>query len=188
MVTMFSSVAEILTYEGSAKDIILNYVAFFINTIALAAVCIGSARSRCGENGSRKQPTISNHSTWLLITLFLVFFQIFLCSVIVRCVGISVVWSAQCSFSLLKFLSLQNSFSKKSLFAAILISTSLSLALWIYYLIVSDLLTTIAHICSFFLGLALYILLHIMCRGGEPPSQGEENPLRCKPESYRVQY
>jgi hypothetical protein len=179
---MFSSVPEILTYDGSATDIILNYVAFLANTIALAAVCIGSARSRCGENRSRKQPTIivlSNHSTWLLITLFLVFFQIFLCSVIVRCVGISVVWSAQCSFSLLLFLFLQNPFSKKSLFASTLISTSLSLALWIYYLIVSDLITTIAHICSIVLGLALFILLRIMCRGGEPPSQGEENPLMC---------
>lgn len=184
---MFSSVAEILTYDGSVTDVLLNYTAFIVNTIVLAALCLSSARSRCEDNRSRKQPMIfalSDHCTWIMVTLFLVCLQIFLCSVIVRCVGISVVWSAQCGFSLLTFLFLPNPFSNKKLSAAVLVSTSLILALWIYYLIASDLITTIAHICSIFLGVALFILLRKLCRPqGELTRQGEENTERGEPRS-----
>lgn len=184
---MFSSVADILTYDGSVTDVVLNYTALIVNTIVLAALCICSSRSRCDDNRNRKQPMsfdLSDHCTWVLVTLFLVCFQIFLCSVIVRCVGISVVWSAQCGFSLLKFLFLPNLFSKKKLSAAVLVSISLSLALWIYYLIASDLITTIAHICSIVLGVALFILLRMLCRPqGELTRQGEEHAVTGEPRS-----
>lgn len=178
-----STVVQILTYDGSETDIILNYLTFFVNTLVLAAVCRSSATStssRYDENTSRNLPrkiSLSRNRTWLWVTSLLFLFQIFLCSVLVRCVGISVVWSAQCSFSVvtLHFYQIYN--DNRILSAAVFTSTCLSVTLWIYYIVVSDLITTVAHFCSILLGLVLYALNTKMCTDGMPQQQEEENAL-----------
>ena len=69
----------ILTYDGSSTDIIINYTMLAINLLITAFV-------------NRHQGVL----WWVnvLLTAFLFAFQIVLCLVI-GCMGISVVWSAQ---------------------------------------------------------------------------------------------
>jgi putative Mn2+ efflux pump MntP len=86
-----------------------------------------------------------------------------------NCVGISIVWSANCGFSLVTYyyFAIKNEVYKnksKTLKIKIgLIFTFLyCIVIWIYYCIVEHFITTVAHICAFLLGFLIGFFYQIL--------------------------
>ena len=148
---MTTSLLGILTYEGCTADIALNYFALAINTLTLIRLC------------HHLQFSYSHRSirhVWIMLTLFLLVFQIVLC-LFVGCSGISIVWSAQIGFCWF-FRSAYSTQSPETYVLRLLlgISTLLSCGLWIYYAVIADQLTTLAHGCAVLLGMLLAWIVH----------------------------
>ena len=83
------------------------------------------------------------------------------------CSGVSVVWSALDGCTLYLFYSNpRNAFNKdeKGILSAFLaISWLYSLCLWVYYMVVADWLTSLAHLLAVLLG---GLISHVMCKCG----------------------
>ena len=87
----------------------------------------------------------------------------------VDCRGISIVWSAYCGYILYLYYILKKQFIHyyypSNLFEiSLILSILYDLSLWIYYGIVSDTLTTIAHIAAILLGFLIAIIFHCIVR------------------------
>lgn len=83
------------------------------------------------------------------------------------CTGISIIWSANCGFTTYFYyfvsrrLSLYKAENDKLIFTSLLVSLLYATTLWIYYAIVEDILTTIAHIAAVALGYFIsFLLIH----------------------------
>lgn len=127
----------ILTYDGSTTDIIINYTMLAINLLITAFV-------------NRHQGVL----WWVnvLLTAFLFAFQIVLCLVI-GCMGISVVWSAQFGYyGVLAAFGKRPITEQKELLCAVLFGVVATLLTWLYYLVTAEAITTVAHLCAALMG------------------------------------
>ena len=150
---MNETLVGILTYDGCSTDIALNYVALTINTLALIRLSyhLQSSYTYCR----------SVRHVWILLALFLLVFQVVLC-LLVGCSGISIIWSAQIGFCW-SFRSAYHSPSSSEtirLHLLVGISSVLDCGLWIYYSVIADQLTTLAHGCAVLLGMLLARIVH----------------------------
>ena len=152
---MTKTVSSILNYEGCRVDVAINYVAlifsFFPSILQLYYLPL--------DYGTHIR------YLWLPLVSFLFAFQIELC-LNVGCSGISIVWSALCGFNIFLYLRIKHRYTdnlghNQYLHIAMVLSTVYSTIAWVYYAIVSDALTTIAHICAILLGVIFAILFEI---------------------------
>jgi hypothetical protein len=153
-----SQIQDILVYDGSETDVVLNYTAVAITLTPILLILFelpGSFRLW--------------RLIWIPLLIFLFVFQIALC-IIVGCFGVSIVWSALCGFSVYLYYLILNSADvvigktrllliRFSLSSSVLLSTGL----WIYYAATSDVITTVAHLCAIMLGVALAFFFDLFC-------------------------
>eukprot|EP01038_Epipyxis_sp_PR26KG_P008644 gene8644-11684_t len=144
---------NILSYDGSVLDCALNYVALIVTSVALTFAFISTSWH---DERLQRLPFLM-----IPIEIFLFIFQIVLC-VIESCVGISVVWSGLCGINMLWMYwfcnspnSLNNCKMNDVSATFFILSLLFCVAIWIYYAIVDNLLTSIAHFCAILLGFAL---------------------------------
>ena len=84
---------------------------------------------------------------------------------IVKCQGVSIVWSALCGYNPLTYYKLLDiyDYSKSTqsfISITLAISCLYSVILWVYYAVVEEALTTIAHLCALILGIAIAYILN----------------------------
>ena len=150
---MNKTVTGILTYYGCTDDVILNYTSLTCSTVALATLCY---HLQAQYEGSIRY-------IWILLTLFLLLFQIGLC-LVVSCSGISIIWSSQiglCWFFIPAFFTEQA--EKSNILPSLTLvglSSLLASSLWTYYYLTAELLTTVAHACAVLLGALCGWLVH----------------------------
>ena len=156
MSSLISSVEGILCYEGNVIDIVLNYT-------AIAATIVPTILIYC------YLPLEYEHLRlfWIPYVILLFIFQVSLC-LIVGCFGVSIVWSALCSFAIYSYVLFISSRSYSiPLGNLVLIQSSLStstlfsILLWIYYAVVADFITSLAHLCAVLLGLVSGLALKL---------------------------
>lgn len=154
---IWHTVWQILTYQGSNIDIVINYV---MCCVALYA-CLTVDRPPSPIQESRRRPRCTYSAFIIFETVALLLYQVILCignllwhssrgtRLIsfegVHCTGVSIVWSAlfgtYCFFDRHRFPAL------KSLTYVFVTS-----AVWAYYFATEDGLTTVAHFSAFILG------------------------------------
>jgi hypothetical protein len=155
----------IFTYNGSTLDIALNYSVFLINVI----YCTASLENR---------KVIASG-----VFLGVVAFQWILC-LILGCSGISIIWCAMCGWSMnqrrclassrdvvpdTRFQSATETIRRMYPFVMLLDG-----AVIVYYSVVTEVITTVAHICALILGAALY---HCFASNGMARPVRSETPL-----------
>lgn len=151
----FPRVLEILTYDSSPTDIVLNYVALGV-TLGHVVVVLRPLK-----------PRLFGQRFWIPLTGFLFTFQIGLC-MFDGCVGISIVWCAYCGFGTTLRSYLQKNKrppadKKRSDLTERYwwwMSLSVSTALCVYYAVVEEPITTVAHGCAIVLGGAIGYLFN----------------------------
>ena len=145
-------VAAILTYDGSFENVLINYTMVVVTLYTLLLL----------------QPIsqLPRYSLFILISsVFLVTYQIGVC-LVVQCVGISIVWSAY-SGMIYTILHDHARRSEDPIDENILFQVRLQflgvLSVWMYYLFVEEIITTIAHILAFILGMSITYLYIWIC-------------------------
>jgi hypothetical protein len=143
---MPASVTSILCYNGSHIDVLLNYSALIIDSTSTIILLHHLPSSSFGR--------LRYFSFPFIILLFL--FQVELC-LIVGCTGISIIWSALCGFNLYSYscfskLEIYDKFNQLFLQQVLVSSSIFSLSLWMYYFVVADGMTSLAHLCAVLLG------------------------------------
>ena len=145
-------VIAILTYDGSFENVLINYTMLVVTLYTLLLL----------------QPIsqLPRYSMFLLASsVFLITYQIGLC-LLVQCVGISIVWSAY-SGMIYSILHDHAKRSEEPLDENILFQVRLQflgvLSVWMYYLFVEEIITTVAHILAFFLGIIITYLYIWLC-------------------------
>ena len=127
------NVHEILTYDGSATDIILNYIALVVTLFPFLFFLL--------KGGSGKILI-----WWGTVFIFLWAFQIGLC-LAEGCTGISIVWNAVIGHGVVDHMR-ETVFN----FRVLLFSGIFAAVIDAYYLFSTDLITTAAHACALLLG------------------------------------
>jgi inner membrane protein involved in colicin E2 resistance len=136
------TLSDILTYNGSVLDSVLNWVMLILSLLPAVRLCLPPFGWR-----------LRHYVEWLVVCIGLFVFQIILC-ILADQVGISVVWSAMIGYSAMGayfFVPLSSILFTVSFAIAVLAA----LAVWIYYAVVEDLLTTIAHLYAVVLGVII---------------------------------
>jgi hypothetical protein len=148
--SLWQKTACILTYEGSWGDVFINYVLLLIN----AAACWGAHR--------RQRRAVSTVTAFGAL-VFTVSYQIVLC-LIVQCSGVSVVWCAMVGWvfhqergALTKDVRRHpnDDTEERKVVRMLLFTLAIDLASIIYYAVISDPITTVAHICAIIMGILL---------------------------------
>ena len=143
-ISLQREVVAILTYDGSQENILINYVMLLITLYTLLLL--------------QKVSKLPHYLIFLVFSsVFLAGYQVGLC-LIVQCVGISIIWSAYSGmiYSILHDHSKRSDevvdenimFQVRFQFLAVLI-------VWVYYLLIEDIITTVAHILAFILGIGI---------------------------------
>eukprot|EP01060_Flectonema_neradi_P008515 TRINITY_DN16088_c0_g1_i1.p1 TRINITY_DN16088_c0_g1~~TRINITY_DN16088_c0_g1_i1.p1 ORF type:complete len:151 (+),score=23.65 TRINITY_DN16088_c0_g1_i1:229-681(+) len=127
------TVNEILTYDGSSTDIILNYIAL--------VVCLFPFLFFLLKGGGGKVVY-----WWVAAFMFLWAFQIGLC-LAEGCTGISVVWNAIIGHAVVDHIR-----EKVFHFRILLFAGVFAAVIDAYYLFTAEMLTTVAHVCALLLG------------------------------------
>jgi hypothetical protein len=147
--TLIHQVETILTYNESLSDIYINYFLILVTFTTLLTI-----------PSSMNSPY---YKYYLIIsTLFLIMYQITLC-LIVGCVGVSIVWSAYSgmSYCLLlhndKYKIVNFQFQHKFL---IYIQFMIVILTWLYYYFMEEIITSIAHILAFLLGMGIHYIYY----------------------------
>ena len=171
---MLEEVESILTYDNSLLDVLINY---FLWMISLLSVCqvnyyfindsINSFSFRSDDSNLLKCMTFPVMSQ---VGLFV--FQVGLC-LVVGCVGISIIWSANMGIICIILHYFHNRrerngslrFCFNDLLKTSCVVLAMCFAAWVYYAFVEEPLTTIAHISAYILGCLIatsYIKVYIM--------------------------
>lgn len=140
---MYGHVLCILSYEGSALDIEINYTVLILN---LCVAAVPFFRSYCTHDTSvttsSARTSLDPGGVWAILSLvFVIGFQIVLC-VLVHCTGISIIWCAVGGWILMDWKYGHNDLSLTRQQANVLI---IDLFVIIYYFIVAEIITTLAH-------------------------------------------
>lgn len=160
--SLMSHVQDVLTYHGSETDVILNYTAIVVTLTPILLILYElPERFRLWR------------FIWIPLLIFLFVFQVVLC-LIVGCYGVSIVWSALCGFSVYIIYWNFNSadvINRKTRLLLIRLSLSssalFSTALWMYYAVTSEIITTVAHLCAILLGVTLAFFFDLFCQSPE---------------------
>lgn len=144
----------ILTYGGNQTDIAINYAVLVINMTACAFILGQESR----ENQRRA----------LLSFLFVVSFQVGLC-LMLGCAGISIIWCACAGWMIQRARNIpreqsdaMNEETSRSCEPQLQtvcpqITLVLDAAAILYYLLTTEFITTVAHICAILMGMLLYL-------------------------------
>jgi hypothetical protein len=140
----------ILSYAGSTKDVVLNYLVLLINL----SYCVAAV-----ANHHRVQ-NVQRFALGAL--LFVVLFQISLCLAL-GCSGISIIWCAMGGWTMSERrrvvdTNTMDEESPRSLKLLINLGQVVILvdsAVIVYYAVVEEMITTAAHICALILGAVL---------------------------------
>ena len=147
-------VACILTYNNHTLDIYLNYTALLFAVVPLCLIFT------CADK--TKYSIFVRFVSWISVLFGLILFQLLLC-MLMHCAGISIVWSALCSFSPYVFFKMRTldatAYQRIQDVHAISVTLYLSLfycsCLWVYYAVTVAFITTLAHVCAFIMGIVL---------------------------------
>ncbi len=122
----------ILLYDGSILDTVMNYTVLFANLV-VAAIPIWN--SRVGFRGAS------------LALLFVIFFQVFLCLVIVPCSGISIIWCSILGWMLagLRKRSIREHIQTTIGINQMIVMIIIDFGVIVYYAVTSEPITTVAH-------------------------------------------
>lgn len=154
-------ILEILLYDSSATDVVLNYFAFGV-TLGHVVIVL-----------SPLKPKLLGKWFWIPLTGCLFTFQIALC-LFEGCVGISIVWCSYCGFGTVLHTYFQTSKRPSATSNHKLkpkdsvenrwwkLSLSVSTALCVYYAVVEEPITTVAHGCAALLGGAIGYLFTLV--------------------------
>mmetsp|Transcript_19814 Transcript_19814/g.33332 ORF Transcript_19814/g.33332 Transcript_19814/m.33332 type:complete len:208 (+) Transcript_19814:111-734(+) len=166
------NIQKILTYDNSTLDIILNYILLFISFPLICILNYWFIRSNLYSSPVQRSRDISLIKYCLFPGFYvtsLFIFQIGIC-LLADCVGISIVWSSNVGVILifLKYFwtnrqdsdsyraahethsfSFDNNLCCTSSTGVVLVAC---VAVWGYYAVVEEALTTVAHICALLLG------------------------------------
>jgi hypothetical protein len=172
---MKETIIGILTYDNIQLDIILNYIALFVNTLALYVLC--------SQLPPSKFP-IAIRILWTpCLTGLLFIVQILLC-LYIGCTGISIVWSAQAGYLWVMYgmtrtvkvddeteqwTITNNNNSRNSSSSSpssgnfvrhttVILASLCSIALWIFYYCTTVAMISIAHACATVLGITLGVI------------------------------
>lgn len=129
----------ILSYEGSALDVKINYTVLAANLFIAAIPFFQWHRS--DDTPSSRARSERRGLGAICSLLFVILFQISLC-LIVHCAGISIVWCAVGGWILMDWKSGETDIALARQQAAVL---TIDLLAMTYYLIVADAITTLAH-------------------------------------------
>jgi hypothetical protein len=163
----------ILSYGGSTKDIILNYLVLVINL----SYCVAAV-----ANHHRVQ-NVQRFALGALI--FVVLFQISLCLAL-GCSGISIIWCAMGGWTMSERRRVvetntmdEDEEPSRSLKLVIKLGQVVILvdsAVIVYYAVVEEVITTVAHICALILG-AVLSLTSIRLYDDPTAAGGPQQPL-----------
>jgi hypothetical protein len=149
----------ILTYQGSQKDIVLNYALLVANVVVCSITTASNA-----HRGLERKLVASG------ALVFVAAYQINLC-LIVGCSGISIIWSAcagwilgegrrrACMLGVYGSSATETSSSPWNRHITLLVWERVMLAadvlVIIYYACVTEAITTVAHLCAILMGFLL---------------------------------
>ncbi|CAN0207561.1 unnamed protein product [Ectocarpus sp. 6 AP-2014] len=149
---------RVFTYEGSETDIYINYV-----TLVLTLITLILCTRKAGERASR----YPRYAAWFWVPFTSVLFamQLFAdCST--NNVGISAVWSAYAGFVFLAWWRIQHIRAENAAVSTLAYATPVSLAMWtgvcVYYAIVEEAITTVAHLVAFGVGAGALLLFEAL--------------------------
>jgi hypothetical protein len=154
--TMLAQTGCILSYAGSTKDIVLNYIMVVINLLYCVAAVLANQKQ-----------TDEQRIFALGALIFVILFQITLCLVL-GCAGISIIWCAMGGWIMSERRRVvENNIDASSS----LLSTSsqrlinmgkvvifLDCVVIVYYGVVEEPITTVAHFCALVLGAMLSLM------------------------------
>eukprot|EP00903_Cladosiphon_okamuranus_P015350 g14176.t1 len=189
---------RVFTYEGSEKDSLINYT-----TLAITLMTLVLCTRRAGQQASRYAALAGWF--WVPFTLVLFALQVFAdCST--DNVGISAVWSAYAGFIFLGWYRRDfgppcsddsdrgTRVSSPSVllpmpYAAVAASLTVWVGVCVYYAIVEEVITTVAHLVAFGVGvgaLLLFEALHLLprhpsCCDGGSDGAGRETAAASTP-------
>lgn len=144
----------ILTYHGSERDIMINYIVLIVNLIC----CVVSIRFH-SQQVPEKACKLIRFALLSLISVAV--FQICLCLVI-GCAGISIIWCAMAGWMVSEHQNLKKrqevnvsmlQWEKTDLFVFVL-----NTGVIIFYAFVTEPITTVAHSCALVLGVMLSMI------------------------------
>jgi hypothetical protein len=153
-----NDVQKILTYDNSTMDIILNYILFVISFFLVCWLNYWVV-----QNLSRGPVSTHQYIRFPAVYVIGMFiFQISLC-LFADCVGISVVWSSNVGviWMLVRLINGQRQWRNYSSYDQLIGASSTvtvivaCIAVWCYYAIIEEALTTVAHLCALILGIII---------------------------------
>eukprot|EP00039_Didymoeca_costata_P021653 m.345088 g.345088 ORF g.345088 m.345088 type:complete len:184 (+) comp25733_c0_seq1:127-678(+) len=163
-----TNITCILTYNGSLDDICINYSVLGATVLIALFFYVAKFTAR----GAQENKLALQGWVQLLLLILVMAFQVGLCFG-VGCSGVSIVWNALGSW--LVFTERRMIYGISSLWspypphikgaaqALLTIVVAMVLAVDVYYGIISELLTTIAHVCAIILGLVLGFVYERCC-------------------------
>jgi hypothetical protein len=153
----------ILTYQGSQRDIILNYALLVANVVVCSITTASNVHYGTSRGLERKLVASS-------ALVFVAAYQINLC-LLVGCSGISIIWSACAGWTLSegrrRACMLEDSGSSAVEASSSRWGRHITLLVWerfmlaadllaiIYYACVTEAITTVAHLCAILMGFLL---------------------------------
>ena len=151
------SLEEILTYDHCVTDIVINYALILLLQVTVLLHRIPTKIVAC-------------------TTIYLWVFQVTLC-LIAGCVGVSVVWSAQLGILIHhrrhRLATKPSLHEEPRLWATRFHIASLVIGFtsWVYYAVIEDPISTLAHFCA----LAMGLLLDALTQRWIPPPPSEQS-------------
>ena len=158
--TIHSRIYCIISYHGSATDVVINYILLLINLIACVRAAVVESRQnndiythKKTEDGvtTTTTSTIKTARHRVCAFLFVWIFQVGLCLLLadladdgVGCAGISIVWCAMFGWSW-----------RETTRSLPLLLTALNVTAVAYYAVTEAAITTVAHLCAFVMGTML---------------------------------
>ncbi|KAG5191612.1 hypothetical protein JKP88DRAFT_295514, partial [Tribonema minus] len=144
---MSCKISSALTYSGSQLDVGLNYFGLVVCTTAVAVV-LRPASKHCRRYRNYAQ------SSWIPLTAGLFVLQIGAdCGADAE--GISAVWAAQAGFLAVGWRLMPAMYRPRPARLATAAALSTALGLTVYYAMVEDAITSVAHAVAFGVGCAL---------------------------------
>ena len=170
---ILSHIGCILTYGGNSTDIAINYSLVVMNSVWCCFVALTTADSVPNHNRRRLY-----HTSNVMALIFVVVFQVVLC-LMVGCSGISIIWCAQAGWVVhQRYYShrfLLANHESQAMVANVpkteLCVLGIDFLAILYYAVLTEPITTIAHFCALLLGALLSFLLN----KGVQRVDGEEN-------------
>lgn len=142
----------ILTYSGSALDIMINYVCLLFSLLS----CTILARLSVKRFASTTAWVAATVVSLVCVSIF----QIVLCYFL-GCAGISIIWCAMCGWLISERFHMKCRHTVDSLSSIWLeqccagVSLGIASSAFVYYAFAAESITTVAHVCAILLGIVI---------------------------------